>query len=295
MPSARFAYVNGRFLRHAEAGVHIEDRGLQFADAIYEVCGVTGSAIMDEEEHLDRLERSLRELDIAMPMSRAVLKLVMRELVRRNRIKDGLVYLQATRGTVRRDHPAPVHPPRPTLILTARPGDPRVVEARRAKGVAVISRTDERWARCDIKSTALLPNTLAKTAARKAGAFEALLVDKKGYVTEGASTSAWIVDEAGQVITRSLSNDILPGVTRRVIMEAAREAQIRIVERPFTLEEAKGAREAFITAATLGATPVISIDGRPVGDGRPGPVTQRIQELYARLAGKRAAAPASRE
>jgi D-alanine transaminase len=288
MPSARFAYVNGRFLRHAEAGVHIEDRGLQFADAIYEVCAVMSGAIMDEEEHLDRLERSLRELGIAMPMSRAGLKLVMRELARKNRIKDGLLYLQITRGTARRDHPAPLHPPRPTLIMTARPADPRAIEARRQKGIAVISRPDERWARCDIKSTALLPNTLAKTAARKQGAFEAFLVDEKGYVTEGASTSAWIVDEAGQVITRNLSSDILPGVTRRVIMEAAARAQLRVIERPFTLEEARGAREAFITAATLGATPVVAIDGRAVGDGRPGPVTQRIQQLYSELAAERA-------
>lgn len=288
MPAARFAYVNGRFVRHAGACVHIEDRGLQFADAIYEVCGVLGGRIQDEEEHLDRLERSLRELDIAMPMARAVLKLVMRELARKNRIENGLIYLQVTRGTARRDHPAPVNPPRPTLIMTARPVDPAALVARRAKGVAVITRPDERWARRDIKSTALLPNTLAKTAARQAGAFEAWLMDGEGHVTEGASTSAWIVSGNGEIVTRDLSNAILPGVTRRVILEAAAGAQMRIVERPFTVEEARSAREAFITAATLGATPVVMIDGKPVGDGRPGPITQRIQELYAQLAGERA-------
>ncbi len=291
MPSARFAYVNGSYLPHGEACVHIEDRGLQFADAIYEVCGVLNGAIQDEEEHLDRLERSLRELQIAMPVGRAVLKQIMRELARRNRIRNGLIYLQVTRGTARRDHPAPLKPPRPTLILTARPVDPAGLVARRAKGVSVITRPDERWARRDIKSTALLPNILAKTAARQAGAFEAWLIDGQGYVTEGASTSAWIVDAQGQVITRDLSNAILPGVTRRVILEAAARAQLRIVERPFTADEAAQAREAFITAATLGATPVIAIDGKPVGDGRPGPITQRIQDLYATLAAQRAAGP----
>ena len=289
MPAGRYAYVNGRFVRHGEACVHIEDRGLQFADAIYEVCGVLGGRIHDEEEHLDRLERSLRELAIAMPMARGVLKLVMRELARKNRIRDGLIYLQITRGTVRRDHPAPLKPPRPTLILTARPMDATALAARRAKGVAAVTLPDERWARRDIKSTALLPNTLAKTAARQAGAFEAWLVDEAGYITEGASTSAWIVDKDGQVVTRDLSTAILPGVTRRVILEAVANAQLRVVERPFTVEEARSAREAFITAATLGATPVIAIDGQPVGDGQPGPVTRRIQELYAQLASKRAA------
>lgn len=295
MPAGRFAYVNGRYLRLDEAGVHIEDRGLQFADAIYEVFGVIGGHIHDEEEHLDRLERSLRELSMAMPVSRAVLKLVMRELARMNRIENGLIYLQITRGTARRDHPVPAKPPRPTLILTARPVDPQRLAGLRANGVTVVTQPDERWARRDIKSTALLPNILAKTVARQAGAFEAWLVDEKGNVTEGASTSAWIVDGEGQVITRDLSNAILPGVTRRVILEAAAQAQLRIVERPFTLNEALQAREAFITAATLGAMPVTAIDGKPVGDGRPGKITQRIQELYAKLASTRAHANAPRE
>lgn len=290
MPSARFAYVNGRFLRHAQAHVHIEDRGLQFADAVYEVCSVAAGQVLDEEEHLDRLERSLRELDIAMPLARPVLKLTMRELARKNRIRDGLIYLQVTRGTARRDHPAPAEPRRPTLILTARPVDPAGLEARRSKGVAVVTRPDERWARCDIKSTALLPNVLAKTAARQAGALEAWLVDGQGHVTEGASTSAWIVNAQGEIVTRVLSNAILPGVTRRVIFDAAALAHLRIVERAFTVDEARSASEAFVTAATLGAMPVIAIDGQPVGDGRPGPITQRIQTLYRHLAAERAAA-----
>lgn len=295
MPAGRLAYVNGRYVAHGEAGVHIEDRALQFADGIYEVCAVVGGHIHDREEHLDRLERSLGELGMAMPMARNALILAMRELVRRNRVRDGLVYMQVTRGAVRRDHAVPAEPPRPTLIMTAKPMDPALLRRRRETGVAVITRPDERWARCDIKSTALLPNVLAKTAARRAGAMEAWLFDKEGFVTEGASTTAWIVDRNGQVVTRDLSNAILPGVTRRVILEAAAEAQLAIVERRFTVDEAKKAREAFITSATLGATPVVAIDGKPVGDSKPGAVTKRIQELYARLAAQRAAqVPAGR-
>lgn len=279
-PVGRIAYVNGRYLPHARAAVHIEDRGLQFADAIYEVVGVVGGEFLDEEEHLDRLQRSVGEIGMAMPMGRAALKLITREMARRNRVRDGLIYFQVTRGAVRRDHAVSDSPPRPTLIVTARNLDPNQTEQRREKGIAVITRPDERWARCDIKSTALLPNILAKTAARKAGAFEAWLLDDDGFVTEGASTSAWIVTKEGRVVTRDLSNAILPGVTRRIILEAAAEGQITVEERKFTLDEALAAKEAFITAATLGATPVVTIDGHTIGDGMPGPIAQRIQELY---------------
>ncbi len=279
-PSGRVAYVNGRYTPHADAHVHVEDRGLQFADAIYEVFAVTRGLLLDEEEHLDRLERSLGELGMAVPMTRAAFKFVIREVVRRNRVDDGLVYLQITRGTARRDHAVPKAAPRPSLIITARRIDPRTLEARRQKGVRAVTRPDERWARCDIKSTSLLPNILAKTAARDAGAFEAWLVDRDGYVTEGSSTTAWIVTQDGQLITRSLSNAILPGVTRRVILKVSSEAQLPVVERLFTVVEARAAREAFITAATLGATPIIALDGAAIGDGTPGPVARRVQELY---------------
>ena len=290
LPQAHIAYVNGRYLPHAQAGVHIEDRALQFADGIYEVVGVIGGAILDEESHLDRLERSVSEIAMAMPMSREGLKVVVREMVRRNRLRDGLIYMQVTRGALRRDHAIPRKPPRPTLIITARSIDPATNDRRRDEGVAVITRPDERWARCDIKSTALLPNILAKSAARDAKAFEAWLIDRDGYVTEGSSTTAWIVDEAGNIVTRNLSNTILPGVTRREIIEAAREAQISVVERKFTLTEAKSAREAFLSAATLGATAIVSIDGHKIGDGKPGPVTRRLQELYRHRAEKLAKA-----
>jgi D-alanine transaminase len=283
-PAGRVAYVSGRYVPHGQAGVHIEDRALQFADGIYEVVGLLQGKIFDEEEHLDRLERSVREIGMAMPMGRAALKFVIREIARRNHVRDGLIYMQVTRGAVRRDHPVPERAPRPTLILTARSMNAADIEKRRAKGVNVITHPDERWARCDIKSTALLPNILAKTAARKAGAYEAWLVDSDGFVTEGSSTSAWIVDKQGRVVTRDLSNAILPGVTRRVIMEAAAEAQMPIVERKFTVEEALSAREAFLTAATIGAMPIVAIDGKPIGGGKPGPIAARIYELYRRRA-----------
>ena len=281
-PSGRVAYVNGVYLPHAHASVHIEDRGLQFSDAIYEVWGVAGGLLLDEDEHFDRLERSLRELGMAMPMSRKVFQFVLREVLRRNGVNNGLIYLQVTRGAVKRDHAIPKAQPRPSVILTARRIDPALNRKRRKEGVRAITRPDERWARCDIKSTSLLANILAKTAARDAGAFEAWLIGSDGLVTEGSSTSAWIVDAEGRLITRSLSSAILPGVTRRVMMQALAEAQLPVLERPFSLEEAKAAREAFITAASLGAVPVVAIDGEPVGNGRPGPVMARVQELYER-------------
>jgi D-alanine transaminase len=288
-PTGHTAYVNGAYVPHADAHVHIEDRGLQFSDAIYEVWGVSNGTLLDEAEHFDRLERSLRELQMAMPMSRHALTFVLRELVRRNAIDNGILYMQVTRGAVRRDHAIPKAPPRPSLILTARRISAKTVEDRRKTGVRVITRPDERWARRDIKSTSLLANILAKTAARDAGAFEAWLIEGDGTVTEGSSTTAWIVDAEGRLVTRSLSNAVLPGVTRRVIMEAAAEAQLPVVERSFTLAEALAAKEAFITAATLGATPVVEIDGKPVGEGKPGAVGLRVQELYAREAARKAA------
>ena len=287
-PSGRIAYVDGRYVQHGRAGVHIEDRGLQLGDAVYEVCGVSDGMLMDEEEHLDRLERSLREIEIAMPMPRNALKLVMRELVRRNVLRDGLLYLQVSRGVARRDHPIPKIAPRPSLILTARAVPPGEFEKRRQDGVTVITRPDERWGRRDIKTVQLLPNLLAKTAARRAGAYEAWLVDDAGLVTEGSSTNAWIVDAAGTLRTRPLSNAILPGVTRRVIFEAAAEAQLPILETAFSPAEVRAAKEAFISSAT-GVMPVTAIDGAAVGAGRPGPVTRRIQELYALMSAGRAA------
>jgi len=287
-PAGRIAYVDGRYVPHGRAAVHIEDRGLQLADAIYEVCSVVDGRLMDEDEHLDRLERSVGAIAMAMPLPRNVLRLVMRELVRRNRVRNGLLYLQVTRGAFRRDHSIPQAVRRPTLIMTAREMGTAWTQRLRATGVTVMTAPDERWARRDIKTTQLLPNLLAKTGARRSGSWEAWLVDSDGYVTEGASTNAWIVDAEGRLTTRALSNDILPGVTRRVILEAAAQSQLQVSERKFTPADAMAGREAFISSAA-GVFPVTAIDGKKIGDGRPGPVTRRVQELYAQLSSARAA------
>ena len=284
-PAGRIAYVNGRYLPMAAAGVHVEDRALQLGDGIYEVTNVIGGMPLDEEPHLDRMERSLRELGMAMPMGRAALKIVMREVIARNRIANGLLYLQVTRGAVKRDHVPPVDGPRPTLIVTMRAQDMAGLAKRLEKGIAVSTQPDIRWGRCDIKTVQLLPNLLAKQAAKKAGAFEAWLVDADGYVTEGSSTNAWIVDAAGTVITRDLTNAILPGVTRRIMLEAMAQAQMKVVERKFTVAEALAAKEAFISSATGAAVPVVTIDGKNIANGIPGALTCRIRELYAAKSG----------
>jgi D-alanine transaminase len=288
-PAGRIAYVNGRYLPHGQAGVHVEDRALQLGDGIYEVCNVIVGRAINQDYHLDRMERSLREIGIAMPMARAGLKIVMGEMIARNRIANGLLYIQVTRGAVRRDHVPPAHPPKPTLIMTMRAQDMAGLAARMEKGIAISTQPDIRWGRRDIKTVQLLPNLLAKQAAKAAGAFEAWLVDDDGYVTEGASTNAWIVDAAGTVITRDLSNAILPGVTRRAMLEVLANAQVKVAERKFTVAESKAAREAFLTSATGAAVPVVTIDGEKLGDGTPGPLTRRLQGLYAAKTGAKTA------
>ena len=286
---SRVAYVNGRFVPHAEACVHIEDRGYQLADGIYEVWAVFGGKLADAEGHYARLERSLGELRIAMPMSRKALSLVLREAVRRNRVKDGLVYLQVTRGVAPRDHAFPTRPVRPALVITARPVDLAAAEAKAAKGIGVVTTPETRWARCDIKTIALLPNVLAKQTARENGAGEAWFVDDLGLVTEGASSNAWIVDREGVLRTRDLNANILRGITRRSLMDLIAREGLEVSERPFTVEEAKSAREAFITGAGSLVTPVVSIDGAKIGEGRPGPLALRLRASYLSDARDRAA------
>jgi D-alanine transaminase len=276
----RVAYVNGRFAPHAEAAVHIEDRGYQFGDAIYEVWAVAGGRLTDAIGHFERLARSLAELRIAEPMSRPALEVVMRETVRRNRLVDGLLYLQVSRGVAPRDHPFPNPVPRPSMVITARRIDPAAGEAKAVKGVAVITVPENRWGRCDIKTVNLLPNVLAKQAAKEAGAYEAWFVDELGFVTEGSSTNAWIVDSEGVLRTRDIQANILRGVTRKGVLQVAAEAGLSVAERPFTPEEAWRAREAFITGASTLVTPVVSLDGRLLADGKPGPVAKRLRQLY---------------
>ncbi len=279
---SRIAYVNGRYTPHRAARVHVEDRGMQFADAAYEVIAAVAGRPVDEEWHFDRLERSLGALGIAMPMSRAALRSVLSEVARRNRVADGLAYLQVGRGVAPRDHAFPAAAA-PSVVATARPARPGAAAAQ-ADGVSVITTPDLRWRRCDIKSVSLLPNVLAKQEAAAAGAFEAWQVDERGYVTEGASSNAWIVDGDGAVRTRAPGRDVLAGITRRRLVALARADGMRVVESAFAPEEAKGAREAFLTSTSAFVVPVVRIDDSAVANGRPGATTERLRALYADFA-----------
>src|ERR1700760_196101 len=232
---SRQAYVNGVFHPHAEASDDLEDRGYQFADAVYEVWAVLDGKLSDYEVHMTRLERSLDELRIRRPMSRAALTNVLREAIRRNRLRDGLLYIQVTRGTARRDHPFPHPDTPPSVVITCKPQDLAAIEEKAKKGVAVVTQPDIRWGRCDIKSVALLPNILAKQAAKEKGATEAWLVDDLGLITEGSSTNAWIVDADGLLRTRDTNANILRGITRNNLIKLAREAGVEVQERPFNI------------------------------------------------------------
>ena len=281
---SRIAYVNGRYLPRDDAKVAVEDRGYQFAEGVYEVCEVRGGRMVDEGRHIARLNRSLSELNIARPMSPTALGVVLRETIRRNRVRDGIVYVQVTRGVARRDFPFPAANTRPSIVVTARSADRERLEQIAAEGISVITVPDIRWKRVDIKSVALLPNVLAKQAAREQGAREAWLVDARGHVTEGASSNAWIVSRDGKLITHPPGNDILPGITRSVVIDAIRAQGLAFEERSFTVEEAYGAREAFITSASQIVLPVVSINGRPVGNGAPGLVATALRRDYHRYA-----------
>jgi D-alanine transaminase len=276
----RVAYVNGRYERHGDACVHIEDRGYQFADAVYEVWSVFDGKLADPEGHFVRLARSLSELRIDMPMSRAALTVVLRETVRQNKVRDGILYLQISRGVAPRDHAFPTKPVPPAVVVTCKSVNFAALQAKAAKGVSVITVPENRWGRADIKSTSLLPNALAKQAAREKGSAEAWFVDELGFVTEGSSSNAWIVDADGTLRTRDTNANILRGVTRTSLLQIIRDEGLKVDERPFTPAEAQGAREVFITAATALVTPVIAVDGKPVGNGAPGPVASRLRRLY---------------
>jgi D-alanine transaminase len=277
---SRVAYVNGAYVPLRSAAVSILDRGFQFADSIYEVWAIRGGRMFDTDAHMSRLQRSLAELRITPPMNEAALMAVMRETMRRNRVTDGIVYVQVSRGAASRDHVFPAPGTKPTLIVTAKNLDRHAIAKRAATGVKITSAPETRWERRDIKSTNLLPNVLARQGAKEKGAFEAWFVDADGFVTEGTSSTAWIVDERGVIRTRQLSHDLLHGVTRAAVLQFARERQMKVEERPFTIEEAKAAREAFITAASNAATAVVEIDGAKIGDGRPGTVTQALRAAY---------------
>ncbi len=281
----RIAYVNGRYVAHRDATVHIEDRGYQFADGVYEVCEVARGFIVDSKRHLDRLDRSLSELAIDWPIHRSALMAVMREVIRRNRVHDGLVYLQVTRGVAPRDHPFPVGV-RPSLVITAKKTNPDALRHKAEAGVKVITVPENRWDRVDIKTVGLLPNVLAKQKAKEAGAYEAWFVDPDGTVKEGASTNAWIVTKDGVLVTRPADHGILRGITRATLFDVAASLGLRVEERAFSVEEALAAREAFLSSATTLATPIVAIDGHPVANGHPGSVALSLRQAFFEIAEK---------
>jgi D-alanine transaminase len=271
------AYVDGRITALSDATVHVEDRGLQFADALYEVAAVMNGALLDWEAHLARLRRNCAAIFIDFTMTDAALTLQAKRLVAANGHKDALLYLQVSRGVAKRDHSFPVHP-RASLIMTVRRFDFAQRIGQQQKGISVITVNDMRWQRVDMKTTGLLANVLAKQDAKAAGAFEAWLVGEDGIVREGGSTNAYIVQN-GNIVTHPLSARILPGIARATLLRLAREAQIPVVERPFSLEEALAADEALLTSTTAPMLPVVRIDGRPVGAGVPGPIAGRLAAL----------------
>lgn len=281
---SRIAFVNGRYLPFRNAQVHIEDRGYQFADGVYEVCEVRGGRLVDERRHIARLKRSLDELRIRQPVAWTALGVILREVVARNRVTHGIVYVQVTRGVARRDHAFPPAAAKPSLVVTARALDRRRNDAIAARGIAVVSVPDTRWKRVDIKTIGLLPNVLARQAAIEQGARDAWFVDGDGAVTESASANAWIVTETGTVVTHQADHAILCGITRTVLFDAIAALGLSIEERPFTLKEAYAAREAFVTSASQTVMPVVRIDGRTIGDGKPGPLATMLRREFHRFA-----------
>jgi D-alanine transaminase len=273
----RTVYVNGDYLPEDAARISVFDRGFLFADAVYEVTSVLDGRLLDFPSHLRRLHRSLAELEMPAAVTDDELLTIHRELVARNALVEGMVYMQVTRGPADRDFAYPPDPS-PTLVAFTQ-ARPLEDNAAARDGIRVIAVPDIRWKRRDIKTVQLLAPSMCKMLARKTGRDDAWLIED-GHVTEGTSSNAWIVTRDGAIVTRDLSTAILHGITRAAVLAAARAAQMRVEERPFTLAEAQAAAEAFITAASAYVTPVVEIDGVTIGDGRPGPVTRRLRELY---------------
>lgn len=279
---SRNVFLNGSFVPYEDAKISIMDRGFLFADGIYEVAAVLDGRLVDNEAHLARLDRSLAEIAIANPYTAAEWTRLEEELVRRNGLVEGLVYMEVTRGVAERDFAFPKEPVAPTVVMFTQPKT--IIASPLAEtGAKVVTVPDLRWKRRDVKSVALLAQVLAKQAAAEAGVAEAWMVED-GYVTEGGSSTAFIVTRDGCIVTRPLSRAILPGITRGAVLRLAEEAGLRIEERLFTVEEAHAAAEAFFTSASAFVMPVVAIDGRPVGDGAPGPLARRLRELYVEAA-----------
>jgi D-alanine transaminase len=281
---SRIAYVNGQYQNLRDAAVNVEDRGYQFADGIYEVCEIIGGKMVDFPLHMARMQRSLRELRIAEAMPLASLKIVMQEVVRRNRINYGIVYLQISRGVAHRDHGFPAPGVKPSVVVTAKSLNFSKNQAQADRGVKVITTAENRWPRVDIKTVGLLPNVLARQEARDKGAYEAWYVDADGFVTEGASCNAWIVTKDNKVVTRTATSGILAGITRAVLIDVLAAMQLTLEERNFTPDEAYHATEAFVSSASQIVMPVVSIDGHVIGDGKPGGIAKRLREEFHKFA-----------
>lgn len=276
---SRIAYVNGQYVPHGDAAVHIEDRGYQFADGVYEVIPIVSGKMIGEKGHMDRLWRSMNELKMDAPMAPGPMKIVMREVLRLNKVETGLIYIQVTRGVAPRDHPFPVDAV-PALVMTAKKTSMEAAEKKAAQGVAVITVPDIRWERCDIKSVSLLPNILAKQEAKERGAYEAFQYDQDGNITEGSSTNAWMVDQDGTLITRPATNSILAGITRAELLELLEQKNIKVELRSFTVEELRNAREVFLTSSSAYVQPVVEVDGQPIGNGQPGSISSELREIF---------------
>lgn len=281
---SRIAFVNGQYLPFAHAAVHVEDRGYQLGDGVYEVCEVRGGHLVDERRHMARLTRSLAGIRIPLPMPLKALGVILREIVRRNRVRDGLLYLQVTRGVAKREHAFPLIELRPSVVVTARAKDRYKTEIAATTGISVITLKDNRWDRVDIKTINLLPNVLARQEAREKNAGEAWFVDSSGYVTEGSSSNAWIVTKDRKLVTRPAEHGILRGITRTVILEVAKRLGYEVEERAFKVDEAMAAAEAFLTAATQIVMPIINIDGKVVAGGKPGPVAIALRQRFHEVA-----------
>ncbi len=274
----RIAYVNGSYIDNARASVHIEDRGYQFADGIYEYIAFYNWLLLDGDLHFKRLERSLRELEIAMPVTPVALKLIVREIIERNGREDGGLYIQVTRGVAPRNHIYPKNV-RPSLVMTVC-GAKTPKKSEFENGVKIISCHDNRWERRDIKSISLLPNIMAKQEASRQKMREALLVEKDGTVNEGSASNFFMVTKSGALVTHPADNDVLPGITRDVLLKLANKSGVEVEERKFSIAEAKAAGEAFITSTSINVLPVVKIDDRLVGKGVVGEVTRKLQKLY---------------
>lgn len=289
---SRIVYVNGRYERYHNAHVHIEDRGFQFADAVYEVIEVNDGELIDHDRHDQRLRWSLQQLGIAPPMGKTSLAQIIKRVVRMNKVRSGLVYLQVTRGVARRDFVFDENTAKPTLVVMARSTNRTAQAAMMRDGIKVVTRPDPRWARCDIKTVMLLPASIEKTNAKRTlGAQEVWFVDEQGLVIEGGSSTAWIVDQSGRLRTRPLSTELLPGVTRSTLLDVIKDLKVPFEERSFTVEEALSGREAFITAASNTITPVTTIDDKTIGSGRPGELTMQLRERFHHIAKTSGRAP----